>query len=81
MVRFDTNPERFASVSMLNKLEQSINESIRLDEQILSMDEEILLNPVRLTICIICNKIDNVNRTTSVPKSVLRFVSGLRTLS
>ena len=53
MVRFDTNPERFASVSMLNKLEQSINESIRLDEQILSMDEEILLNPVRLTICIV----------------------------
>jgi hypothetical protein len=46
MVRFDTNPERFASVSMLKKLEGSINESIRLDAQIMAMDEEILLNPV-----------------------------------
>lgn len=45
MVRFDTNPERFASVNMLKKLESSIKESIRLDAQILAMDEEILLNP------------------------------------
>ncbi len=48
MVRFDTNPERFASVNMLKKLESSIKESIRLDAQILAMDEEILLNPVIL---------------------------------
>ena len=46
MVRFDTNPERFASVSMLKKLESSIKESIKLDAQILTMDEEILVNPV-----------------------------------
>ena len=47
MVRFDTNPERFASVSMLKKLETSIKESIKLDAQILTMDEEILVNPVK----------------------------------
>ena len=50
MVRFDTNPERFASVNMLKKLESSIKESIRLDAQILAMDEEILLNPVNMII-------------------------------
>ena len=46
MVRFDTNPERFASVAMLKKLEASIKESIRLDAQIISMDEDILVSPV-----------------------------------
>jgi len=46
MVRFDTNPERFASVAMLKKLESSVKESIKLDAQILAMDEEIIINPV-----------------------------------
>lgn len=45
MVRFDTNPERFASVSMLKKLESSIIGAIKLDSQIVGMDEEIVLNP------------------------------------
>lgn len=46
MVRFDAHPEdRFNSVSVLRVLEGHINKCISLDQQIVSMDEEIVLNP------------------------------------
>lgn len=46
MVRFETNPERYNSVSMLKKLESNIREAIDLDSEVLAMDEEICLNSV-----------------------------------
>jgi COP9 signalosome complex subunit 3 len=46
MVRFDTNPERYNSVSMLKKLEGNIVEAMGLDMQVTAMDEEICLNSV-----------------------------------
>ena len=46
MVRFDAHPEdRFNSVSVLRVLEGHINKCISLDQQIVSMEEEIVLNP------------------------------------
>lgn len=46
MVRFDTNPERYNSVSMLKKLEGNIVEAMGLDMQVIAMDEEICLNSI-----------------------------------
>ncbi len=46
MVRFDAGPtELYNSSHMLESLERQLRACIRLDTQIASLDEEILLNP------------------------------------
>ena len=45
MVRFDSDPEQYDSIPMLNNLEENINACIGLDTQLLAMEEDIILNP------------------------------------
>lgn len=45
MVRFDSNPEQFDSVLMLQRLDENIRHCISLDKRITGMEEEILVNP------------------------------------
>ena len=45
MVRFDSDPEQYDSIPMLNNLEENINACIVLDKQLQTLEEEIILNP------------------------------------
>ena len=45
MVRFDSDPEQYDSIPMLNDLEENINACIALDKQLQTLEEEIILNP------------------------------------